>query len=937
MKILSLLFVFSFILLQAAKTHAGNYERIHEGVRLEVEENILAIRFCTPNIVRFTISTGKNSERNSLVVDRNWAPIKFTVSDSEKFFILKSDSLQVTVNREDGSADIHDRHGNRVIRIGGIDQESLKMNIKNVDSLYEIRQVFTISPDEGLFGLGQFQDGIMNYRGQELYLVQANRTAVNPFLVSTNHYGILWDNYSESTFSEKDNQMHFWSAAGRCVDYYVMWGGDIDAVINGYREATGTAPLFPKWAYGYWQSKERYVSQSDILQIASEFRARQIPIDAIVQDWSYWGDGKMFSGMVWDTLNYPAPEKMVDSLHTKYQIHIMASIWPSLGPASAIFKELNSKGYLFAKTHWSGGKLYDCYNPGARDIYWKHLNAGLFSKGIDAFWMDGSEPEVTSSADPYITGSEIRALGINHLGTFKEFLNPYSLLHTKGVYENQRKMDEKKRVFILTRSVFSGQQRYAAATWSGDIGSNWKVLRNQISAGINFCMSGVPYWTTDIGGFLLDSQGGMYPEGGTDPAFRELYVRWFQFGAFSPIFRSHGTQYPREPWRFGDIGSENYETILKYDRLRYQLMPYIYSTAWQVTHYGSTIMRGLPMDFPQDQSTYGIDNQFMFGPSLMICPVTHAVQYRTNKREDFIPAKNLMNVAGQKGSLDVDYFPGKDTSNSIFHCNIVELGITWKGQIPDSLQKKTYSVIMKGGLFIEDTVGFYTFVISTTGGVQMWIDGKLLIDQPDNFVKTKFSADYRFTHPGVKNIRIFHYQTKPDECNFKLEWSQSTQYEKLNPVLVSYLPLHRGGWFDFWTNERLPGGVFHSRQVPLSIMPIYVQAGTILPLGPAVQSTAEMKNDSLEIRVYPGNDARFTIYEDEGDGYRYEKDAYSEINFQWRDADKKLTIGKRAGKFPGIIKERVFTVNVIDNGNSVMMPQTVNYSGSELTIDFSIK
>lgn len=917
------------------------YKKTTNGVTIKVSGDYLSIRFCTDNILHFVLSDKPDYEPKSIVVDKKWGAVKFTSTDSSDYVILKSKAVKLTVSKNDGSSVLYDKSGAIVLRTGPVELNSIKPNPVTNDSLYEVVQNFVITPDEGLYGLGQFQDGIMNYRGQDLYLVQANRTAINPFLTSTNRYGIYWDAYCETFFSEHDNQMQLKSTAARCINYYVVVGENIDAEIKGYREITGKAPMNAKWTYGYWQSKERYASGAELIRVVNEFRTRHIPIDAIVQDWNYWPDAKHYSGMAWDTVHYPAIEKTIDSLHTIYHAHLMASIWPCLGMESPIYKDLAEHGCIYPHRHWSEGKLYDCYNPVARDIYWKHLNAGLFSKGVDAFWMDGSEPELTSSADPYITGEEIISLGKNYFGSFREFLNPYSLYHTKGVYEHQRKTSEEKRVFILTRSVFSGQQRYAAATWSGDIGANWRVLRNQISAGINFCMSGTPYWCADIGGFLLDSQGGMYPEGGTEPAYRELYVRWFQFGAFCPLFRSHGTQYPREPWQFGDNNSENYKALVKFDNLRYQLMPYIYSSAWQITKNGSTLMRGLPMDFPGDKKAYSVDNQFMFGPALLVCPVTNPIQYKTKKTVDFIPAKNLMSLDGKKGCLDVDYFAGKDSVKSALHCNIVELAVTWNGQLPDQLVSVPYSVRMDGYLLIDDVQASYTFNVATSGAVRFILDGKTIINAPDNAALATFSAKAVFAEAGRHRIQIIHYQPKPGECSFKFEWANSHNAEKLSSVLTSYLPKNNNGWIDFWTNERIAGGKMTTRDVPLDIMPLYVKAGSIIPFGHIVQSTSERQDDTLEIRVYTGNDCNFVLFEDEGDSYRYEKGVYSEIPISWNEAQKELTIGKRAGTFPGMKQERYFKVTIIDGGessraaNGKVPGKMLHYNGKPIREHFS--
>jgi alpha-D-xyloside xylohydrolase len=333
----------------------------------------------------------------------------------------------------------------------------------------------------------------------------------------------------------------------------------------------------------------------------------------------------------------------------------------------------------------------------------------------------------------------------------------------------------------------------------------------------------------------------------------------------------------------------------------------------------------------------------MFGPALLVCPVTNPVKYLTKKKVDFIPAKNLMSRDGKQGCLDIDYFAGKDSSNPVFECKIVELAVTWSGQLPQQLVDKPYSVQMNGSLAIDDSSGAYTFSATTSGGAQVWIDGRQIINAPDNASLTNFSANYVFTRTGKHQIKILHFQPKPGECSFKFEWANSNAVEKLSSTLTSYLPENKNGWFDFWTNEKLLGGQLHTREVPLSIMPIYVKAGSILPFGPVVQSTGDNAGDTLDVRIYPGNDARFTLYEDEGDSYRYEKGLRSEIAFRWIDSKKEIVIGKRDGEFPGMKKDRYFRILMVEDGNtlaagpSMRVCKIVRYSGKPVSVDCSAK
>jgi len=403
------------------------------------------------------------------------------------------------------------------------------------------------------------------------------------------------------------------------IDYTVFFGPSIDKVLSEYRQATGEAPLIPKWALGYWQSKERYNTQQEWLDIAGEYRRRHDPIDNIVQDWFYW-DPFPWGSHKFDPKRYPNPASAIDTLH-KDHFHIMVSVWGkfNLGTAdnpNTNFDTMSAKGYLYPEAV-NSERFYDAFNPGARDLYWRLMRDQIYAKGFDAWWLDASEPEVNML--------ELRKAK-TAAGLGAQVLNGWPLMHTTAVSSGQLRDNPKRRPWILTRSAYAGQQRTGAATWSGDITASWGVLAKQIPAGLNFSLSGIPYWTTDIGAFFVN-----YPGGADNPEYRELYTRWFEFGAFCPIFRSHGTNTPREMWRFGP---ETEKTLLKYDKLRYRLMPYIYSQAWQVTK-GATLMRALVIDFPNDTAARERQDEFMFGPSMLVCPV---IEKGATSRKVYLPA-----------------------------------------------------------------------------------------------------------------------------------------------------------------------------------------------------------------------------------------------------------------------------------------------------------
>ncbi|TRM79504.1 alpha-xylosidase [Sulfolobus sp. B5] len=481
-----------------------------------------------------------------------------------------------------------------------------------------IEQEFELSKDEAIYGFGQHAGGnglgqsfgLFNYRGSTIILSQRNTDIGIPFMVSSKGYGILWDNYSMMLINNRDDKLRIWFEAGDALDYYFIYGPELDRVIASYRRLTGDAPLLPKWAYGYWQSKERYASQNELLNTLDEFKKRNIPIDVIVLDWRYWGRYG-WNAFKFDENDFPDPEGMINQVHEK-KCRLVISIWPTFGKETEIYKEFESKGCIIQNT-----TAFNPFKDECRKLFWEHIKKSFFDIGVDGYWLDASEPETGYGLLFY---SPLHDAKVNENYGFK-YLNAFPLMETRAVYEGQRAVSN-KRVVILTRSSFAGQQASSAISWSGDILSDWATLRGQIPAGLNFCLSGIPYWTTDIGGFFSGN-----PE---SQAYKEIFVRWFQWGVFCPIFRVHGTIFPKEPWRFGDFE----KIIVKYINLRYRLLPYIYSLAWKVTSEGYTMMRALVMDFRDDSNVYNIDDQFMFGPYMLISPVTLP---EVTEREIYLP------------------------------------------------------------------------------------------------------------------------------------------------------------------------------------------------------------------------------------------------------------------------------------------------------------
>ncbi|SFD88301.1 glycoside hydrolase family 31 protein [Thermophagus xiamenensis] len=790
-------FAVLFIIL-AVVTHgsAQSYLKTDIGIKTSIEDTDYEIQFFSPSIVRVLKSPEKSCfTKESLSVIKRPQKTDIDVRLDGKDLILESDELLVTLNMNNGTVSFETSTGKPLLS----EKESSAEFTKFIDAgneTYSVSQSFELEKDEAIYGLGILQNGKMVQRDIEVHMVQNNTQDFVPFFQSNKGYGLFWDNYSPTTFSDNKEQTSFSSEVGDGIDYYFMYGKNADGVVAQMRELTGQVPMFPLWTYGYWQSRERYKSQDELVGVVHKYRELGVPLDGIILDWRYWGNNYLWNAMEFLNEEFYNPQKMINDVHNM-NAHMIISIWNSFGPHTKPYRELDSINALFDFKTWpesgsfkwppnpdypSGVRVYDAYNPAARDIYWKYLNKGIFSLGMDGWWIDSSEPD---HFDPKPSDFDNQT----YLGSFRKVRNAYPLMTVGGVYKHQREVTSDKRVFILTRSVFAGQQRYGANTWSGDVVASWDALRKQISNGLNLSLCGVPYYNSDIGGFFLwDYQNPLQ-----NADYRELYARWIQFGAFCPMMRSHGTDAPREIYQFGKKGEPIYDAIEKYINLRYSLLPYIYSTSWDVSKNQSTMMRALVMDFPNDKKALNIDDQYLFGKSILVCPVTERM-YNENGQADFSTVKER------------------------------EL----------------------------------------------------------------------------------------------------------------YLPAGTR-WIDFWTGEMLEGGQIITRETPLDIMPLYVKAGSIIPIGPDVQYAEEKPWDNLEIRIYEGADGEFTLYEDENDNYNYEKGMYSTIKFSWEDENKTLTISDRNGSFPGMLAERKFNILIVKPGKMNKMDaekydKTIIYKGKRVSV-----
>lgn len=936
---------FICLLFLISSCQTKNYKKLDSGVIVHLKEaapgepKMVELRVVSDKIINVVASPLKKcSEFKSLVtVNNDKKPVQWSVDENDNEVIIKTSYINAGVSLTSGSVVFRDSTGQVILSEepgGGKTFTPVSINGKE---FYSIRQVFESPDDEAFYGLGQHQNGQMNYKGEDVELAQHNIVAVVPFIYSNKNYGLLWDNYSITRFGDprefqpistlelfskndeeggltaeyygetdlllsqmedtidyeyiqslsnipedvslrdvrkviwqgsfssdiegehkftlyasgyfklwidgqlimdkwrqewnpwyhkftvdmvkgekhtikidwnpnglayialkhldplsgdEQKKLSLFSEVGNQINYYFIYGSDADDVISGYRQITGKAPIMPKWAMGLWQSRERYQTQEQLLNIVKEFRQRKIPIDNIVLDWQYWEIDK-WGSHDFDSTRFPDPKGMVEELHNNLNARIMISVWPKFYTGTKHFEKMLKKGFLYQRNldkgikDWIGyhSTFYDAFNPEARDLFWAQINTKLNSIGIDAWWMDATEPDMESN-----NSIEERKLLMSPtaLGPGAQYFNAYSILNSKVIYEGLRESDPDKRVFILTRSAFAGQQRYASATWSGDVASRWCDLKLQIPAGLNFCISGIPYWTHDIGGFSVERR--YENAAGEDLVeWRELMTRWYQFGAFCPLFRVHG-QFPyREIFNVAPESSVEYKSMLYYDKLRYNLMPYIYTLAGKAYHDDYTIMRALVMDFDDDANVRSIDDEYMLGPSLLVCPV---YEYKARSRKVYLPAS--------------------------------------------------------------------------------------------------------------------------------------------------------AGWYDFYSGKYLEGGQIIEAGAPLEKIPLFVKEGSIIPIGPEIQYTDEKPADPLTLYVYAGSNGYFELYEDESVNYNYEKGKYSTIPFSYDDESYTLTIGKINGSYPGMLKNRTINVVLVSKDrpkkydSGVSYDQLISYNGDKQTVKLKI-
>lgn len=774
------------------------------------------VSFLSPSIVRVTKTpVGNSIERPSMVVTMTPEEnIRVSSGGDEETVVLKSANLTVTIDKSSGRITFSNS-GETLLSEKSF---SLEQRQDGADKgAYIASQTFSLDDDETIYGLGILQDGKMSRRGTHRYMIQNNTEDYQNVIQSIKGWCLYWDNYSPTNFDDDEEGMTFRSEVAEGVDYYLLYGNDVDGCVALMRQLSGQCPMFPLWTYGFWQSKERYKSLAETAGVVHKYRELGIPLDGIVQDWQYWGTHYLWNAMEFLGEGFQGAQDYIDSIHAD-NAHMMITIWSSFGPQTKAYKQMDEGGHLLDFSTWpqsgvdaewpprmdypSGVRCYDPFSPEARDIYWDNLTR-LFNMDIDAWWMDSTEPDNFNFSD-----DDFDHAVADGNATMRRLRNAYPLACVGGVYEHQRAAAANKRVFIMTRSGFAGQQRYGSNVWSGDVGSSWDVLRAQLPAGLNFTMTGNPNFNSDIGGFFAGAYNNGWNDGSgaNNPLYRELYTRWLQYGLFCPVFRSHGTEVPREIYLYGKAGEPVYDAMVSTIKLRYRLIPYIYSLAWQVTSNAASYMRPLFADFKADKKTWDLNSQFMFGKSIMAAPIVEA-QYTPEK------------------TVSVDEMSG-------------------------------------------------------------W-------DKAENAEQAPTLSDIDFSQPR-----------------------QTTKY----------LP-EGTAWYDFWTGQLYKGGQDVTIETSIASIPMFVRAGSIIPLCEDMQYTSEKPWDNLEIRVYPGDDASFTLYEDEGDNYNYENGAYTEIVMTWDDSANTLTIGARKGSYDGMIESRSFTV-VTPDGNT----KTVDYSGKKLKV-----
>ena len=769
-----------------------SYKKTGFGINCLLKQGAMNIYILKDDIVevKYTSLQHIEAKKSLVVIPVNSFLKNLSVTEKDNQIVISTAKLKIRINKNSEAITYTDLQNNVILAEANENNKVMRDTTVAGIQTYSCATSFQSPADEGLFGLGchPLDSLSINYKGRNQDMAIKYLTGAVPVMLSTKGYGLLWDNYAESKFYGTENnntQFTYTSESGKMVDYYFFYGPSFDNIINSYRNITGRAPMYAKWAFGLFQSQDRYKTQEELLAPAAAYRNAHIPVDVIVQDWYYWYPLPIGSHVMNPTA-YPNPKAMLDQLHNEH-FHAMISIWPCFGSGTNNFNALKAAGNLTSVT-WDNflvhtrDTYYDAHSPKAREMYWDQARDSLIKRyGWDAWWVDQCEPD---TEDP-----NNRKKANFYTGKGIDYFNTYSLMHTVGLYNKWRRDIPGKRIYLLTRQTYAGQQRNAATLWSSDISSTFHDFKDQVTQSINACSSGIPYWTSDIGGYITRTNSTGIPDW-TRPDFRELFTRWFQFGTFCPIMRIHGRG---ERALFSKNWDEKTRGILlKFDDLRYRLLPYDYSLGAKVTMDNYTIMRSLAFDFRKDTAVYTIPDEYMFGPAFLANPVTEQ-------------------------------------------------------------------------LYSNDPSG-----------------------------------------PSTKTRKV-------------------------------YLP-KGADWFDFWTGKKLSGGQTLDAAAPIDIMPLYVKAGSVLPMGKVMEWATQKLEDIIELRIYPGADGSFTLYEDANDTYNYEKGEYATFTFKWNDAAGILSITARKGSFPGMLQKRIFNVVVVNETKGVGVAETrqadkvITYDGKATSV-----
>jgi alpha-D-xyloside xylohydrolase len=764
---------------------------------------------------------------------------------------------------------------------------------------------FSRTNDEHFYGAGVVGEQLRN-KNAEIQLLNNNTEVRIPVLYSSHGYSLFWDNPARGKLKLSPDAVTWEFTAGDAADFYVMAGANADAVVSAYRTLTGGAPLFPKWAYGFWFSKNKFNSQKEILDAAKDFRDRDYPVDLIIQDYYYWkpddspNDYDQWGSHQFVANRYPDPKGMVDQLHNQYHMKFMTVIWPRFDQLIDHAKELIAANAMLPNqpgdSQWERNmRFYDPFGAKGRKIYGRQVMDSLWPLDIDAWWMDAAEPEMSNDV---LAGFDTAA------GPGSRVMSAYPLLHTEAVYQAQRAADKqnRKRVVLLPRSAWAGMQRNAAINWTGDIYQDWSTLAWQIEGLQNYSIAGLPYITTDVGGYEPTAE-----------ADRELFIRWFEWGAFCPIFRVHGVGRPF-PWEYG---VEAEPILKKFLNLRYRLLPYIYSNAALITNNDGTMLRPLVMDFADDPQALGTWDEFMFGPSLLVCPVYQSCKPTVSKPNQFV------DKAGKSGQVTVTYLKaneGFSAQRKINNRSMIEGGPSGEQNGAQVLRvEMSYTPKVNGNLALE--VGEAHPEGYPVSNVT--IDGNPVTAEPLN-------GDWQFP--------LFAFQAK---AGVPVHFSFETKAMNPGILIVKkpdgsvkgkvYFP-GKGQWYDFWTGKQLVGGNTLTVNSALDIIPLYVRAGAIIPMGPESQYVNEKPTDPIELRVYRGANGELALYEDEGDNYNYTKGMSATIPIKWDEQSKTLTIGARKGEFPRMLKNRIFNVVFVSDYHGIGEQITDKYD-AQITYD----